>query len=80
MDIHCRHCGAPTEHETLHDQSVPYKEAGERFAKYGCGSLWTTTPVRCNREEIDIDRDKAVYAQAMQELSPHPGDWNMDFI
>ena len=42
MDIHCRHCGEPWDHDELHDmEGHTYKQASVAFAKYGCGAFHT---------------------------------------
>lgn len=42
MDIHCRHCGEPWDHDELHDMEgwtgddMTYKQAVQRFKELGC--------------------------------------------
>ena len=36
MDIHCRHCGEPWDHDELHDvEGASYKEAVQLFIVHG---------------------------------------------
>ena len=45
MDIHCRYCGEPWDHDELHDMEswtghdMSYRQAAKRFKELGCLSL-----------------------------------------
>jgi hypothetical protein len=85
MDIHCRHCGEPLEHDELHlaidhtTENAPligYQKAGKRFAAYGCGYEYKT---HCDRPMVDPDA--AMKSEIMQDLSDHPEEWgNLDLF
>ena len=77
MDIHCKFCGEPMDHDALHDAfdwerdtPISYKDAARRFAKYGCGY---ETQTRCHHSMVDAD--SAMKASALQILSDHPEEW-----
>lgn len=44
MDIYCRFCGEPWDHDELHDmsdwieQDITYKQAAKRFRELGCNA------------------------------------------
>ena len=49
MDIHCRHCGEPWDHDELHDmeahtgEAMTYLQAAERFKALGCNAFSPNT-------------------------------------
>jgi len=76
MDMNCRHCGEPLEHDALHDQydingeKLTYSEAGRRFKRFGCGIEDQTIcdfPV--------CDSAAAAAAGFVQDLSDEPEEW-----
>jgi|TARA_Y100000296_G_scaffold70698_1_gene85543 hypothetical protein len=91
MDIHCRFCGEPWDHEELHDQYkpvrgakymeelIPYDTMVKYFKKYGCGA-WLDYPNTkrkvCNQGTVDSE--KAWKSAVLQDLSPYPDDWIAD--
>ena len=86
MDIHCRFCGEPWDHDELHDQYSPIKEEPisydimvKYFKKYGCGA-WTDfgrgKRKVCNQGTVDSE--KAWKSAVLQDLSPYPDDWIAD--
>ena len=74
MDIFCRHCGEPWEHDTLHEFG-DYNRRAKLFAKLGCNALMddgeTTTPCRMPVVDSEIAQASAV----LQDDSPYPDDW-----
>ena len=77
LDIHCPHCGEPTDMYELHDvydaddKQVPYQTAAKQFAKNGCG-IWNNNQP-CTATVVD--QDMADRAQVMMVLSDHPDEW-----
>jgi len=81
MDIICRYCGEPIDHEELHDTKYDYKVMSNLFRIYGCGAFdhaWGDRPlVPCNR--YSINSNAAALSGAMQDISPYPEEWSQDF-
>ena len=50
MDIHCRYCGEPWDHDELHEiEGHTYKQAAVAFRSYGCGAFNTLS---CGRISV----------------------------
>ena len=79
MDIHCKHCGEPWDHDELHevydadDNKVSYTKAGQLFAEYGCGAFTFNGPKKCTNAMVDPER--AERAGMMQEITEYPEEW-----
>ena len=76
MDINCRFCGEPWEHETLHDiDGLSYSQAGKAFAKHGCNAMtYPRIDSPCTASPV-VSADTLEAIAALQELSPHPEEW-----
>jgi hypothetical protein len=76
MDINCRHCGEPLEHDALHDQydingeKLTYSEAGRRFKRFGCGLEDQTI---CDNPMVDLFA--SIGSATIQDLSDEPEEW-----
>jgi len=82
MDIICRYCGEPIDHDELHNTKYDYKVMSNLFRIYGCGAFdhaWSgsPSPVVCNR--FAINQNAAALSGAMQDISPYPEEWSQDF-
>ena len=81
MDIHCRHCGEPIDHDSLHDAKYDYKVMSNLFRIYGCGAfdhVWGDKPLLpCSNPSIN--QNAAQLSGAMQDLSPYAEEWAQDF-
>jgi len=78
MDMLCRHCGEPWDHDELHNGYGPYKVMGERFRKLGCNAFDTDNNEPCDRGVVNgggVLRQALARTIAMQELSPYPEEW-----
>lgn len=74
MDIHCKHCGEPWDHDELHYvEGKTYKQAGKLFAQYGCGAF-DEHPEPCRNTPI-CEPDMLKMIGIAQDLSPHPEEW-----
>jgi|TARA_B100001245_G_scaffold228922_1_gene206734 hypothetical protein len=81
MDIYCRFCGEPWDHDSLHemgewiDKEITYQEAGRQFSALGCGAFESgyIPPRKCNHDVVD--QAKASMSSAMIIVSEHPEDW-----
>lgn len=80
MDIHCRHCGEPWDHDELHNMEgdVPYKEAAKLFSKYGCTVMvygdWPPL-LTCKHIPIYPPEMLELIGQS-QDMSPYPDEWS----
>mgnify|MGYP005987801249 CR=1 FL=1 len=74
MDIHCRFCGEPWDHDCLHEFG-DYEKRGKLFAQFGCTALQDeATPTdKCSNGVVD--ERAAAYAIAAQLFSDYPEDW-----
>jgi hypothetical protein len=81
MDIHCKFCGEPSDHDELHDQQYSYAVMSKLFCKYGCGALdhaYTGKPlVRCSQPVLNANI--AELSGIMQGLTPYAEEWSQDF-
>ena len=77
MDIHCKFCGEPWEHDTLHEFG-DYKNRAKLFAQLGCNALMDdgNRDYPCNTGVVDPDM--AWQAGFLQEWSDHPEEWVAD--
>jgi len=83
MDMHCRFCGEPWDHDCLHEMGdfdtdigpLTYKQAGNRFRKLGCGAF-ENGDKKCRQEMVDPDG--AIISEANMIMSDHPEDWVID--
>jgi hypothetical protein len=77
MDIHCRHCGEPWDHDELHDMHEhTYKEAAVAFLKYGCGAFHVIgTQSVCRHSPIYPSEMLELIGQS-QDMSPYPDEWS----
>lgn len=80
MDISCKYCGEPWDHDELHygylnGQSVPYKEMSQKFKKLGCNAFEDKdTP--CDRGVVD--EQAALHAGVAQDLFSYPEEWALE--
>lgn len=76
MDIHCRHCGEPWDHDELHDMyKHTYTEAARAFKEFGCGAFKILSGQRrCDNEPIYPPEMLELIAVS-QDLSPYPDEW-----
>jgi hypothetical protein len=73
MDIHCRHCGEPWDHDELHEiEGHTYKQAAGAFKKYGCGAF--VVKETCRNEPIYPPEMLELIAVS-QDMSPYPDEW-----
>ena len=81
MDIICRHCGEPMDHDELHETKYEYKVMSNLFRIYGCGAFdhaWGDKPlVPCNSPATN--QNAAELSGAMQGLTPYAEEWSLDF-
>lgn len=79
MDIHCRHCGEPWDHDELHEiegwtgEDMTYKQAVKRFKELGCNAFKPDSG-RCTLEPI-YDRDMMFNIAMVQDMSDYPDEW-----
>lgn len=79
MDIACRFCGEPWDHDELHymeagGRALSYAAAGKRFSRYGCEAFnGEASPDPCKSGAVDSNA--ATYATAMQIVSDNPEEW-----
>lgn len=76
MDIQCRFCGEPWDHDCLHDaDGMTYDEAGKAFAKYGCNALmWPPKFEPCSHDAC-VDDDELMAIDVLMEMSDYPEEW-----
>lgn len=76
MDIQCRFCGEPWDHDCLHDaDGMSYAEAGKAFAKYGCNALMFPPKLeRCTHSPC-VSSNELAAIQALMEMSDYPEEW-----
>ncbi len=81
MDIICRHCGEPIDHDELYETKYEYNVMSNLFRIYGCGAFdhaWGDKPlVPCNSPAIN--QNAAELSGAMQGLTPYAEEWSLDF-
>ena len=76
MDIQCRFCGEPWEHDTLHDvEGMSYDEAGKAFAKYGCNALLYPPKLEQCSHAPCVEDDELQAIHALMEVSDYPEEW-----
>ena len=85
MDIHCRHCGEPWDHDELHDmEGHTYRQAAVAFRSYGCGafvrflnSVNSPSVVKetCQYSPIYPPEMLELIGQS-QDMSPYPDEWS----
>ena len=77
MDIHCRHCGEPWDHDELHEmEDVSYKDAVKLFLKHGCGAFGFDVPLpTCNLAPI-YPPEMMELIRTAQDMSPYPDEWS----
>ncbi len=78
MDIHCRHCGEPWDHDELHNvEGHTYKQAAVAFAKYGCGAFHTFGSGQhvCIHSPI-YPAQMMELIRVAQDMSPYPDEWS----
>ena len=74
MDIHCRHCGEPWDHDELHEiEGHTYKQAAVAFKTYGCGAF--VVKETCPHSPIYPPEMLELIGQS-QDMSPYPDEWN----
>tara|TARA_R110000751_G_scaffold24481_1_gene67351 strand:+ start:568 stop:816 length:249 start_codon:yes stop_codon:yes gene_type:complete len=80
MDMYCKFCGEPWDHDCLHDMgdfdtnisSLTYKQAGDRFRKLGCGAFKNGNN-KCQHSMVDPDN--AAISEANMIMSDYPEEW-----
>ena len=73
MDIHCRHCGEPWDHDELHEiEGHTYKQAAVAFKKFGCGAFVVNEV--CKNEPIYPPEMMELIGES-QDMSPYPDEW-----
>lgn len=76
MDIQCRFCGEPWDHDTLHDvEDMSYDQAGKAFAKYGCNAMMYPPRSEPCTNGACVDDDELQAIHALIESSPYPEEW-----
>jgi len=76
MDIHCRYCGEPWDHDELHDmEGHTYKQAAVAFRSYGCGAFNTLRGQSVCRHSPIFPPDVLELIAVSQDLSPYPDEW-----
>jgi hypothetical protein len=77
MDIHCRYCGEPWDHDELHDMyNHTYRQAAVAFKKYGCGAFKILGPQRICQHYAIYPPEVMNAIGAMQDMSPYPDEWS----
>jgi|DEB0MinimDraft_10_1074344.scaffolds.fasta_scaffold82117_3 hypothetical protein len=74
MDIYCRFCAEPWEHDTLHEFN-DYPRRAKLFAQYGCNALMDDGERREPCSAPCIDERVAEASAFLQDDSPHPDEW-----
>jgi len=74
MDIHCRYCGEPWDHDTLHEFG-DYKKRAKLFAKLGCNALMDEGERENPCNLSPVDPNIAMASGVLQDDSPYPDDW-----
>ncbi len=81
MDIFCRHCGEPSDHDDLHDSKYSYQVMSNLFRIYGCGAIdhvWGDKPLLPCDNPV-TNQPVAELSAAMQDISPYAEEWSQDF-
>lgn len=76
MDLHCKHCGEPWDHDCLHEFD-DYEKRCKLFAKLGCPAL-RDQDAKLSDDECQgncIDPIKAAQSAAAIILSEYSDDW-----
>ena len=74
MDIYCKYCAEPWEHDTLHEFG-DYTNRCALFVKYGCNALMNEGELRSPCKNACIDEDLAAASALLQSDSPYSDDW-----
>ena len=81
MDIICRYCGEPSDHDELHEQDYSYEVMSKNFRLFGCGifdHVYTGRPlVKCQYPVKNWNL--AQLSGVMQGLTPYAEEWSLDF-
>lgn len=74
MDIYCRFCGEPWDHDCLHEFG-DYPKRIKLWKQFGCPALQSedTPTERCSYPTSD--QIFAARSQALQDLSDYSDDW-----
>jgi len=76
MDIHCRHCGEPWDHDELHDMyKHTYKEAAVAFKTYGCGAFTILGGQKVCKQWAIYPPEMLELIGQSQDMSPYPDEW-----
>jgi hypothetical protein len=81
MDIHCKFCGEPSDHDELHEQQYSYEVMSKNFRLFGCGifdHVYTGKPLIQCRNPV-LNANIAELSGVMQGLTPYPEEWSLDF-
>jgi hypothetical protein len=77
MDIHCRYCGEPWDHDELHDvEDTSYKDAVKLFLKHGCGAFGFEPPLLTCRRSPIYPPEMMELIRTAQDMSPYPDEWS----
>jgi hypothetical protein len=77
MDIHCRHCGEPWDHDELHDMyNHTYRQAAVAFKKYGCGAFKRLAGQRVCKHSPIYPPEMMELIRVAQDMSPYPDEWS----
>lgn len=77
MDIHCRYCGEPWDHDELHDmKGHTYKQAAVAFRSYGCGAFNTLRGQSVCKHSPIYPAEMLELIGQSQDMSPYPDEWN----
>ena len=74
MDIYCRFCAEPWEHDTLYEFN-DYPRRAKLFAQYGCNALMDDGERREPCSAPCIDERVAEASAFLQDDSPYPDEW-----
>jgi len=74
MDIFCRYCGEPWDHDTLHEFG-DYKKRAKLFAQLGCNALMNEGELSHACDLEPVNSDVALASATLQDDSPFPDDW-----
>ena len=81
MDIICKFCGEPSDHDELHEQQYNYSVMSKYFRLYGCGifdHVYTGRPLIPCQYPIS-NGELAELSAVMQGLTPYAEEWSIDF-
>jgi hypothetical protein len=80
MDIHCKFCGEPSDHDELYDQDYSYRVMSKNFRLFGCGvfdHVYNGKPLAQCKNPV-LNASIAELSGVMQGLTPYAEEWSLD--